>query len=233
MDEVMQNQKVDEVLNSVSDQYLKKKKRNKKIIFSVISVFVLVLSIVIIILSCVKINLKPYFLTEPASIHVYIDGSRKYLTTPTDENYDEFNQIYQQAFNSNILTALFTGKLGSYQINEPDKSENFYANQSSLTGMSDALLNYLGENYVHLEYVQDQQMYNADGSVYYSRRNNLRYNMQYQDVYFNISDTNVDHELTFYFGAYYKDDDGVHSPHIITITIRANTYQLYDYVANI
>ena len=227
---VNQNQNVDAVLSTVSDEYLRKKKRNKKITLSVILFFVLALSVVIITLSCVKTNLKPYFLSEPSNIEVYIGGTRQYSTAPTDENYDEFYDIYQKSFNSNILTALFTGKLGSYEVYESDSLESFYSSSSSKTGMSDTLKEYLGDNYVHLQYGQDQQLYNADGSVYYSTRWTKRYNMQYKDVYFNITDTNADHELTFYFGAYYKKDGKDYSPHIISITIRANTFQLYDYV---
>ena len=228
---VNQNQNVDAVLSTVSDKYLRKKKRNKKITLSVILFFVLALSVVIITLACVKTNLKPYFLSEPSNIEVYIGGTRQYSTAPTDENYDEFYDIYQKSFSSNILTALFTGKLGSYEVYESDSLESFYSSSSSKTGMSDTLKEYLGDNYVHLQYGQDQQLYNANGSAYYSTRWSNRYNMQYKDVYFNITDTNADHELTFYFGAYYKGKDGKdYSPHIISITIRANTFQLYDYV---
>ena len=228
---VNQNQNVDAVLSTVSDEYLRKKKRNKKITLSVILLFVLALSVVIITLSCVKTNLKPYFLSEPSNIEVYIGGTRQYSTAPTDENYEQFYDIYQKSFNSNFLTALFTGKLGSYEVYESDSLESFYSSSSSKTGMSDTLKEYLGDNYVHLQYGQDQQLYNADGSVYYSNRWSDRYNMQYKDVYFNITDTDADHELTFYFGAYYKGDSGKDdSPHIISITIRANTFQLYDYV---
>ena len=230
-EKVNQNQNVDAVLSTVSDEYLRKKKRNKKITLSVILFFVLALSVVIITLACVKTNLKPYFLSEPSNIEVYIGGTRQYSTAPTDENYEQFYDIYQKSFSSNILTALFTGKLGSYEVYESDSLESFYSSSSSKTGMSDTLKEYLGDNYVHLQYGQDQQLYNADGSVYYSTRWSNRYNMQYKDVYFNITDTDADHELTFYFGAYYKGDDGKdYSPHIISITIRANTFQLYDYV---
>lgn len=217
-------EKADNVLETVSDEYLRKKKRNNRIIFSVISFVVLALAIVIITLSCVRIDLKPYFISEPTSIMVYINNSWRF--TPNDENYEEFYDIYDSSFNSSIMTALFTGKLGAYEIEEGAMSGNaFYSNASERRGMSDRLRSLLGDNYVHLHYGQEQQLYNADRSIYYSRRNTLEWNLVYTDVYFNLTSENVDHELTFYFGTYY----GSNTPWITTITIRANTFALYDY----
>ncbi len=215
-------EKADNVLETVSDEYLRKKKRNNRIIFSVISFVVLALAIVIITLSCVRIDLKPYFISEPTSIMVYINNSWRF--TPNDENYEEFYDIYDSSFNSSIMTALFTGKLGAYEIEE-GPTQAFYSNASERRGMSDTLKSLLGDNYVHLHYGQEQQLYNADRSIYYSNRNTNEYNLSYVDVYFNISSENVDHELTFYFGAYY----GSNTPKIVSITIRANTFALYDY----
>ncbi len=224
MEEVnVSSQNVDNVLNSVSDEYLKKKRRNKKIILSVISAVVLALVVVIIILACVKVNLKPHFLSRPTNIQIYTNNSLTYVTT--DDNYDDFYSVYEDSFYSTVLTALFTGNLGDYKIVE-GATQSFYSDAANRQGMSSALQNYLGSNYVHLFYAQEQTLYNADGSVYYSNRNTNQYSFSYQDVYFNLTDTNNESELTFYFGAYY----GSSTPKIISITVRANSYAIYDYV---
>ena len=223
------SQNVDSVLDSVSDEYLKKRKRNKKITLSIISAVVFALVVVIIVLACVKVNLKPYFLSRPSNIQVYTNNSLTYVTT--DENYDDFYGVYEDSFCSTILTAMFTGNLGDYKIVE-GATQAFYSDSTNRQGISSTLQSYLGSNYVHLFYAQQQTLYNADGSVYYSNRNTNQYYFTYQDVYFNITDTNNESELTFYFGACYTTEEGQSalSPKIISITVRANSYAIYDYV---
>ena len=123
---------------------------------------------------------------------------------------------------------MFTGNLGAYKISE-EKIEYFYDDSTNKTGINDDLSQYLKDNYVHLYYSQRQALYNADGSQYHTRFSTLAGAMYYKDVYFNISDTNTEHELTFYFGAYtvkegLKDDEA----RIVKVTVRANTYNLYQ-----
>lgn len=223
------SQNVDTVLDSVSDEYLKKRKRKKKITLSILSAFIFALVVVIIVLACVKVNLKPYFISRPSNIQVYINNTLKY--TPTDENFDEFYSVYEDSFYSTVLTALFTGNLSDYKITE-GKTESFYSDSTNRQGMSSALKNYLGSNYVHLFYAQQQTLFNADGSKYMSKNNTYKYFFTYQDVYFNITDTNNESELTFYFGGCYTTESGPTSDRakIISITVRANSYAIYDYV---
>lgn len=223
------SQNVDNVLDSVSDEYLKKRKRNKKITLSIISAVVFALVVVIIVLACVRVNLKPYFLSRPSNIQVYINNTLSYA--PTDEAYDDFYAVYEDSFYSTVLTAMFTGNLGDYKIVESGR-QSFYSDATNRQGISSTLQSYLGSNYVHLFYAQEQTLYNADGSVYYSNRWSNRYYFTYQDVYFNLTDTNNESELTFYFGACYTTESGQTSdtPKIISITVRANSYAIYDYV---
>ncbi len=225
MEETKQSQDVDAVLSTVSDEYLRKKKRNKKITVSIISAVILALVIVIITLACIRIDLKPYFISQPTNIQVYTNDNLTF--TPNDDNNEEFFNIYEDSFYSTILTAMFTGNLGKYEIVE-GPTEAFYSDATNRQGMSSVLKSYLGSNYVHLFYAQEQKLYNADGSIYHSNRNSNQYEFSYQDVYFNITNENAEHDLTFYFGAYY----GSSTPKIISITVRANTYAIYDYVVN-
>lgn len=232
---IEQNENVDKVLTSVSDEYLRKKKRNKIITFSSISLFVLALAIVIITLSCVKIDLKPFFIADPTNnAEVYIDNKLEF-TTIDDASEQEFLEIYEDSFKTSILTAMFTGKLGDYEINEEKTSVKFYSDTTNGSGMSDTLKNNLGSNYVHLYYGTSQRLYSADGSLYYSNANTNEYQLSYNDVYFNISSENHEHELTFYFGAYCEDGQYISRPKakIVSITIRANTYSLYKFVTGV
>lgn len=222
-----QDQNVENVLDLVSDEYLRKKKRNKKIIFSCISAFVLALAIVIITLACVRVDLKPFFLNEPTSIDIHTTEGT-YSLAPNDENYSKYNDIFESSFNSTVLTAMFTGNLGAYTINE-ERSEYFYSDSDNKTGINSDLSEYLTDNYIHLYYSQPQSLKNADGSQYYSRFSSRTGAMYFKDVYFNITDTDNEEELTFYIGGYttregYSDNRA----QIVKISVRANTYRLYQ-----
>ena len=223
MEELITAQTKNKVLETVNDEYLRKRKRNRKIIYSCLSLFIFAIAVVIIVLACVRIDLKPYFLSEPTTITVETsEGS--YEVVPSDSNFDTFNEIYENSFNSSILTSLFTGHLGSYSI-EYDGGY-FYSDDDNRTGIDGDLQEYLTENYVHLYYSQPQSLRNADGSQYTAPFSTVAGAIYYQDVYFNISSTDGEQDLTFYFGGFYGEPDA----RIYTITIRANTYDIYQFV---
>lgn len=232
--EVIQNKPEDEVLQSVSDEYLRKRKRNKIISLSIISAVVFALSIVIITLACVKVDLKPFFIEEASSYQVTLSGNTTKTYVPGDEEYDEFYELYLNTFQTSYLTGIFTGALGAYTVEET-ASKDFYSSYENGvgSGMSSSLKTLLGDNYVRLHFGVDQTMYNADGSICYSKRNSNAYELRYSDIYFSLNSENKDSELTFYFGAYCFYDGEVRvKPRIVTITVRANTYALYNFINN-
>lgn len=218
---------VDEVLTSVSDEILRKRKRKRQISFSIISAVVLALAIVIITLGCVRVDLRPYFLNEASKYSVIIDGQTKATFVSDDENYDKFYQVYENSFNSSYLTAIFTGKVKNYTVEQT--KDNFYYTYSNNvgSGMSSTLSNALGNNYVHVYYGVEQLLYNSDGTACMSKYNTSE-QLKFVDVYFTLNTENHDSELTFYFGAY-----GYSQPRITKITVRANTYNIYDFVENL
>lgn len=218
---------VDKVLNSVSDEYLNKKKKKRKITYSSILGFIFIIATIIIVMSSVRVDLKPAFIKDPSSYTIYINKEQGKRIDESDAEYDEFYKIYKNSFNVSYLTALFTGKLGDYKIEET--REKFYANESAKTGISTSLSNYLGDNYIWLSYLNEQQMKSADGKVYYSIFNTNEYDLKFEDVYFTINNKNADNELTFYFGT-----TGAGMGYTITkITVRANTYSLYEFATKI
>ena len=221
--QTVQEENVDSVLNSVSDQYLAKKKKNRKITFSIISIVVLLLSVAIIVMSCVKINTKPAFIKGATSYQVTINNSEKLLLDETNEEFDEFDKLFDETFSYNYLNALFAGKLGGYDICET--TSNFYSDTKNNTGMSTTLKNQLGSNYVRVKFDEDKTIKYSNGkeykSIYYSD-----YSITFNELYFNLNTSDEESEITFYIGAkgYLKG--------ITKITIEANTYALYDFATN-
>ena len=221
----------DKIFQSVSDEYLNKRKRKRLISFSVVSVVIFALAIVIITLASVRLDLKPYFLEEGSKYSVVINDSEvaTFISNSDNDEYDEFYKHYLSSFYTNYLTAMFTGKLGSYVIERTN--DTFYSSWNSSTetgsGMSTTLDSALGSNYVHISYGVEQTLFNADGTPCKSQFN-TSVDLKYVDVYFPLNSENVDGDLTFYFGSY-----GYSQPRIAKITIRANTYAIYDYVVNL
>lgn len=231
--EITQNRSEDEILQSVSDEYIRKRKRKRIISLSIISAIVFALSVIIITLACVKVDLKPFFIEEASSYQVVIKGNTTKTYVSGDENYDEFYDLYLNTFQTSYLTGIFTGALGAYTVEET--TQDFYSSYENGvgSGMSSYLKNLVGDNYIRMHFGVDQRIYNADGSICYSKRNSSAYELRYNDVYFSINTEDKDSELTFYFGAYcYADEEVKVKPRITKITIRANTYALYDYIQN-
>lgn len=216
------------VLNSVNDQIMKKKKRKRQIIFSIISAVVLALAITIITLSSIKIDLKPFFISQPSRIEVTLNSqSVPWLYTEEDEEYAKINNLFNNSFKTNYMTALFSGEYGNYEVVET--SDKFYSSYSDGvgSGMSSTLKSNLGSNYIHFYYATSQQVYNHDKTLYHSNRNTAEYTIEYVDVYFSL-EANDDGNVTFYFGS-----TGALSNKIVKITVSANISALYNYVAEL
>lgn len=224
-----QDENVNNVLNSVSDEYLAKKKKNRKITFSLISFFVLALATVIIVLSCVRVNLKPEFIDNAVRYEITTKGnSTTMVYESTDEGFKEFDKLFDEAFSLSYLTALFSGKLGGYELNASDETnEYYYSDTKNNTGMSTTLKNALGSNYVRVVFDEEKQVKYSNGDVYKSKYNS-DYDLKFEELYFNLHDTTEDETLTFYLGT-----NGYSSGTRITkITVKANTYSLYKFAIN-
>ncbi len=225
--ELVQEVKNDEndVLNSVSDEYLAKRKRKKIITFSLISGFTLLISLVIIILACIKIDTKPKFIeNNPLTYDIYLETGEPSLNLEqTDPEYEEFNNRVNSIFKTQLLTAMFTGRLKGYDINETTSS--FYSSTSAKTGQSSELKNRLNTSYIRIKYDHDIKLLNKDGSEYKSVWS-PSYTLTFNEMYFNIYDTNQEHEVTLLLAT-----DGYLTGRITEVKVKVNTYSLYQYVA--
>ena len=228
MEEVLNEAKEEDVLKEINDTYIRNKKRKNVIIFSIIAAFVLAISAIVIAFSTVKVNTKPTTLAEPTKFTITLSNDTISLD-PTDEKYDEFYALYQNAFETTYMTALFTNSLKGYEITET--SNNFYSSYSGGVGIgrSTNLANSLGSEYVHMYYAAEQTLHYANGDVYYSKRNTENYALNFVDVYFPLSSANQFGDFTFYVGTYGYSK----TPRITTITVKANTAKLTEFVKSL
>lgn len=218
-----ESENFEKVLEEVSDEFLAKKKRKRTVTYSIISAIVLALATVIIVLSCIKVDLRPAFIGDALSYRVTISGSERMTLDESNEEFEEFNETYLKSFRTRYLTALFTGRLGGYTITET--ASNFYTSTTSKTPSS-ALRNELGQNYVRVLLSEEQQILNSNGKVYYSVFNSNK-TFTFDEMYFNLSTENSSQDLTLFLGG---KREGTDSVRIIKINVRANTYNLYKMV---
>lgn len=222
---------VEVLLNSVSDEYLAKRKRIRIISYSIISFVIFALSLIIIVMSSVKVDLRPSFIGKGASSYkIVINNSSNPININQyidEKKYNEFTDLYLKSFQSQYLTALFTGRLKGYNIIE-EPQNYFYSDTQNSNGISSTLKKYLGENYVGLHYDEPKQILNSNGSVYYSLINSNT-TLTFNDVYFNLNTSDAENELVFYLGAFGYLSRG--EARIVKISVRANTYDLYKYIA--
>lgn len=208
----------------LAEIYAENKIRKRKItLISILSV-VFVLVVAIIVMGCVKVDLRPSFFTKPSQVTIYGENNTSVVIADSDDRYKDFERIYNDMFNTSVLSALFTGRLGGYTIDET--ISRWYTNSNETT-FSSTITDALGSNYVRLHFDSPMQFYNSNGSEYDSRYN-ASYSLTFQDVYFAIDNVNATDTFTFYFQV--KGNSGV-SPErttITTITLSANTSQLFE-----
>lgn len=227
---ITQNNNVDNILKSVSDDILEKRKKRRMITFSVLSAICLALVITVITMSVVKINLMPYFVQPSTKIEVVVNGEHTatFNKTLSEGNYNKLVKEIEDSFDKVYLNALFSGEAGGYGIKET--TDKFYSSYSDGvgSGKSSSLSSKLGKNYIHYQYDELQTLKTSKGRNYtsvYATGNNT---IEYRDVYFTISQEDEWTETTFYFGSCTNRGN-----YTFSITVTANTSGVYSLVQGI
>lgn len=215
---------MEEKIPSAHEAYLDKKLKTRKISFAVVMGFVLALAVVILTLGCVKVDIRPQFVTDPSYVTIFKDGSSRILNT-SDEKYQQFDKLYKDMFDVTYLSAIFSGQLGDYTIVETQspfftsatETENYFSSEISQN---------LGKNFVKLHFSETKNLYRANGNVYTSKYAPNE-EFTYQDVYFALNEENVVKDFTFFFPMKGNIGGTSKSSTITKITLRANTSKLY------
>mgnify|MGYP001075866476 FL=1 len=219
----------DELYAKIQTQKLLKKKQNKKIATIIGMGFAFVLAVVIIILAAVPVSLKPRCMVSGFdSVALYPGNTNGVSYTYDEQGYDDFMKVYNKAFSQPYISAIFSGSLFSYSIEENGDSV------SSVIGSGGSLIQ--NKTYfVRLRYAEEQTFTYQNGRVYKSRYSNSKWpdgKLTFTDVYFEVSQTEGVKETKVYVVAKYPKFDGNDQvgtdEYIITITVKANTHLIYD-----
>lgn len=206
--------------NSLEEAYLQKRIKNKKIAYLVVSIVTFVLACAIVIMACVNVDLRPQFIKNPNEITIYTDEVPSGFILINDENENKFNDIYSNMFKLNVLSALFSGNFGNYNINET-MTRFPQADTSEFKEM-------FGKNYVKFVFNEPQNLYNKNGTKYQSQYSSEGYNITFTEVYFSYDNDNMTKDLTFYFAV----EGNISKPNktVTKLTISANVYPIYELV---
>lgn len=197
---------------------LRKKKKNKIIALSLLGL-VLALVVLIIVGACVPVNLKPYLIGSPSRVTIY-NQSQIYGEFDDDQaKYSEFMEDFADVFETSYLVALFSGRLGDYKI----------SGQSESLILSNVLSELKAGYYVEFKYENPQTLTYNDGTEYKSIYNGA--SLTFTSLYFAISQTDELVNLDMYVGVKYSDADNA-TTYALKVTQKANTYSLYDKLAN-
>ena len=100
-----------------------KKKRKVRIAAFIVLGLVVAISVLIIIAACVPMNLTPSIVGKPDQIIVY-DGTAEHGQFASDEEqYSAFMDKFNSMFKTNFLIALFSGRLGEYDLHATQKDQ--------------------------------------------------------------------------------------------------------------
>ncbi len=198
---------------------LRKKKTNRIVAFSLLGL-VLVIVVLIIVGACVPVNLKPYLIGSPDRVTIYNQTSTYGEFDADQQKYSQFMEEFDDVFEASFLVAMFSGRLGDYQI----------TGQAENTLLSSVISNLQSGYYVEFKYDLPQTLTYNDGSAYNDIYNNNR-TLSFTSLYFAISQTDELVDLEIYVGVKYSDDENA-STYAVKVTQKANTYSLYENLSN-
>ena len=198
---------------------LRKKKTNRIVAFSLLGL-VLVTVVLIIVGACVPVNLKPYLIGSPDRVTIYNQTSTYGEFDADQQKYSQFMEEFDDVFEASFLVAMFSGRLGDYQI----------TGQAENTLLSSVISNLQSGYYVEFKYDLPQTLTYNDGSAYNDIYNNNR-TLSFTSLYFAISQTDELVDLEIYVGVKYSDAENA-STYAVKVTQKANTYSLYENLSN-
>ena len=205
-----------ELEKTYAEQIAEKRKKKKIWISSVALSFVLLLAVAIITLACVKVDLKPNSVTNPSRIYFNAEKSIQY--DADDKLYQDFMSEYESTFEISTLSAMFTGRLGGYEIEE-----------NQLKSLPSTVTEGI---YVTFLYNTKQTLTRPNGKTYYSIYNS-NYSIDFTEVTFVLSDEDKQGDLTMYLKYNWNvKGTGSGTDYYAEINLSANIYGLYQIYQN-
>lgn len=220
----------DELYAKIQTEKLLKRKQSKKMATFIGMCFAFVLAVVVIVLAAVPVSLKPKCVDSGfASVALFPGTTNGVSYTQGEEGYKEFMKFYDKSFSQSYISAIFSGSLYSYDIEEK------YEDVNKVLGTSGELISN-NTYYVRLRYAEEQVFTHQNGKAYVSNYSNSKWadgKLTFTDVYVVVNNTSGFQKTEVYVVVNYPDfdEDGNKvgtKKRLITITVKANTYEIYN-----
>ena len=220
----------DEIYTKIQTEKLVKRKKRNKIVTLISVCFAFVVAVTVIVMSAVPVSLKPKCIDAGFSrVQIYPGTTTTKINCYKDsERFNEFVKVYNDAFSQPYISALFSGTLFSYEIEEN------WQDVPSITNLTN------NNTYVvHLTYDEEQTLTHQNGKVYKSNYYVDKWpesTLTFTDVWFTLSENEGMQETTVYIAInnYPNYVNGVlqdnpkTTGNLIKITVKGNTKLIYD-----
>ena len=233
VEEDLSNLSDDELYAKIQTQKLLNRKKRNKIATLIGLCFAFVLAVCLIVLAAVPVSLRPRCLDDGfASVAVYPGTTSSGVNfAEGSEGYNEFMKLYDKAFSQSYISAIFSGSLFSYEIEEKWDAVPTLASLTADNTWID-----------HLKYAENQVFTYQNGKTYNSNYYTNRWpsnELTFTDVYFEISKENGLQETTVYviinnYPVFTTNEDTGElemtstKSNLIKVFVKANTNVLYD-----
>ena len=212
----------DEIYAKVETERLLRRKKKTKILTLISLCFTFVLAVCLICLSTIPVGMYPKCVSKDYEMISFYPGttSSRFAFEDGVKGSKEFDKLLDKSFSEVYLTAIFSGKLGEYEIEEK------YA-----TNFEDAISqDFVSSNtyYVAFEYAQDRVVLNKNGKKYVSQvssTDEFDGTLKYKTAYLQVSDKDGFSDTAIYLSINNYPDSTKNKT--IKIVVRANTYQIY------
>ena len=221
----------DEKYAKIQTEKLLKRKKTRRIVTFCGMCVAFALALVLIILAAVPVSLKPKCLSDGYwEIQMFHGSSVAEATLhESDEKYAEFMGVYNDAFKQTYLTAIFSGSLFDYQIEEDQEKV------STVLGAGGNLVG-SGKYFIRLEYADDEEktLTTQNGKAYKSRywassTTEWDGTLKFTQVYLVVNETAGvrDTDLYLISSVPSSTESSGKREVLIKITVRADTSKIY------
>lgn len=209
----------DEIYTRLQTEKLVQKRKRRRIITAVAMGVAFALALVVIILATVPVSLKPNCIDNNFTEVRFYNGTN--IDNPVgailndDERFDDFKKVFDKSFAQSCLSALFSGSLFAYDIEE---------NHDTLTRAMNELTS-SNTYFVQLTYQTEHKVTKQSGKVYHSNRYAQRdWTFTFKTVYITVNSDAGFRETRVYIPVSYPDSE--EGEYAIVITVKANTNKI-------
>lgn len=229
-----QNLSEEEIYLQVQTEKLLKRKKTKKIATIVSLCAAMVLAFCVIILAAVPVSMQPKCLKGDDIVNVTLYGKKAAAATlsanENEEKLDLFNKIFRQSFEQTCLSALFSGSLNHYDIDE----KTYHSNPSVTNDIHSVLQ---GESYagagnylVRISFAKKKTLTNQNGEIYKSLWGSSQLwdlQLKFTDAYVVVSKDGGLKDTKIFIVTTYPETSG-NVNRLVCVTVKADTSKIYD-----